>query len=243
MTHTLYEMPEQHFPCTSIYFYKMNHQHLLPIKTGHLELFFFNSGLPFIKWGLAEAFYSDKGSPFHKGMYKGYYISICANHSDQPTPFTGELGVRCVRKRGTIGPTVLHDPSRLPGWRVSFPKFMFIGRSEDIPKQMFMRLGNIITCIQSSTSLYIYIHCILIAYWLITIYYYYAYNYVHTRVQSLFIPYVYTLQSFDSPRVKPLMLGFSMALHSQQRGAFSFWFGGPKLVGSIWNFRTRPVGL
>ena len=26
--------------CTSIYFYKMNCQHLLPIKTGHLELFF-----------------------------------------------------------------------------------------------------------------------------------------------------------------------------------------------------------
>ena len=75
MTRTLYEMPEQHFPCTSIYFYKMNHQHLLPIKTGHLEVFFFNSGLPFIKWGLAEAFYSDKGSPFHKGMYEGYYNS------------------------------------------------------------------------------------------------------------------------------------------------------------------------
>ena len=35
-------------------------------------IFFFNSGLPFIKWGLAEAFYSDKGSPFHKGMYEGY---------------------------------------------------------------------------------------------------------------------------------------------------------------------------
>ena len=50
----------------------MNHQHLLPIKTGHLELFLFNSGLPFIKWGLAEAFYSDKGSEFHKGMYEGY---------------------------------------------------------------------------------------------------------------------------------------------------------------------------
>ena len=93
--------------------------------------------------------------------------------------------------------------------------------------------------------LYIYIHCILIAYWLITTYYYYAYTYVHTRVsvQSLFIPYVHTLQSFDSPRVKPLMLGFSMTLHSQQHGAFSFWFGGPKLVGSIWNFRTRPVGF
>ena len=45
-----------------------------------LELFFFNSGLPFIKWGLAEAFYSDKGSPFHKGMYEGYTnprICIC----------------------------------------------------------------------------------------------------------------------------------------------------------------------
>ena len=62
--------------CTSIYFYKMHHQHLLPIKTGHLELVFFNSGLPFIKWGLAEAFYSDKGSPFHKGMYEGYSLII-----------------------------------------------------------------------------------------------------------------------------------------------------------------------
>ncbi len=49
---------------------------LLPIKTGHLELCFFNAGLPFIKWGLAEAFYSDKGSQFHKGMYEGYIFVI-----------------------------------------------------------------------------------------------------------------------------------------------------------------------
>ena len=58
--------------CTSSHFYKMNRQHLLPIKTGHLELCFSIRSLHFIKWGLAGAFYSDKGSPFHKGARMGY---------------------------------------------------------------------------------------------------------------------------------------------------------------------------
>ncbi len=54
--------------CTSSHFYKINHQHLLSIKTGHLDDFSIpiRSLVFFITWGLAGAFCRDKGSPWLK---------------------------------------------------------------------------------------------------------------------------------------------------------------------------------
>ena len=75
MTHTLYEMPEQHFP---VYKHLFNYIKWTTSISFQSRLDTWNyfcsiqAYLPFIKWGLAEAFYSDKGSPFHKGMYEGY---------------------------------------------------------------------------------------------------------------------------------------------------------------------------
>ena len=55
MTDTFYEMPEQDFPMYKQPFLKMYHQHLLPIKTGHLELFFFNSEPTFYKMSFRKS--------------------------------------------------------------------------------------------------------------------------------------------------------------------------------------------
>ena len=74
--------------CTSSHFHKMYHQHLLPIKTGHFELFFSIRSLPFIKWGRQEHFVSAKDPHFIKvyswGMVSGEKLPVIPTHPPSP---------------------------------------------------------------------------------------------------------------------------------------------------------------
>ena len=83
--------------CTSSHFYKMNHQHLLPIKIGHLELLFFNAEPTSCKMGF------DKGSPFHKGTRMRYHILNVQKWSKNP-PITWVVSpkLRCVQKSTSL---------------------------------------------------------------------------------------------------------------------------------------------
>ena len=83
--------------CTSSHFYKMNHQHLLPIKTGHLESLFFNSEPTSCKMEF------DKGSPFHKGTRMRYHILNVQKWSKNlPITWVVSPKLRCVQKSTSL---------------------------------------------------------------------------------------------------------------------------------------------
>ena len=118
MTDTIHEMPEQDFPVHKQPFYKMNHQHLLPIKSGHLELCFSLRSLPFIKYRIwQEHFIMTKDPHSIKEQSRGLRVTTISRlatwlKQSLAWPLHAERSEDCINPRRCKG-ALVHAPGMI----------------------------------------------------------------------------------------------------------------------------------